>query len=908
MAYSRVFPTSAALQEYLLQEAAPGTLIVVPQARLARQVWAKQRDRELNQGRTAWEPLNLVTLNNWWGELFKNLWPEVALASYLTRVALWRRAVADGPALDGVTASLEWAQALDEAHSLLVRHRLPLDSPARDALPLVAWRRQITRIYEGLLEESGLLPPARIPDFLLEALAAGRLHLPQNIILVGFKNPAPAEAAWLTASAGRARLLRLEIKGNPEAVGQALVFNDRAQEMEWVAAQLVESFHQQGLPWHRLAVTSPVMEDYAPPFRRVLAELLGPPGGEAGWYYNFSKGPYLAETPLFQAALLPLRLAGRGERREDLVDLWLSPYYKFRRQYLGRIGRFDRHFREKRLDRGWKGLKAAARTALAGEAAPGLVDPVDQALNRLKGTYPATELAGRLREAWTGLGFPQGLDEAEEGLQARISALLGEVEAVWGGEVMGAGELAAGLEHGARRQIIPGPGVQEAGVQVMGLLEMRGLDFDRVFCLGLNSGSFPPPPRVLPLLSPSERRGLLGGTHASQHRLAAEAYGELLAASPCLTLTRPRRVNEEEQVPTPFYQGKWLQPGEEGAPEAIAPLSRPQAAWMMAPAVKAAFTALPPEAPAPPPEPPVSLAPPDNLSITRVALGLECPCRFLLEVLLQLEALPEVDPGLAPRERGELLHKILARFTTEFKEILDRGETWDQARARELLKAAARCLFAAAAPDLHWQAEWERLLGEEEAAPGLLWRWLEKERERYEAGWRWRGMEVGFKDLTGPGCSFSLKGRIDRLDVHEPSGDLLIWDYKTGDIPAAKKVFDTGEELQLPGYLLAVRRGRVGEVSAEAGCKAGFIGLKSVREKHLKHEDFPNKTAQWDRVVEDWLARVRELGRRLAAGDFAAAPRPAPGGRERGACRYCAFNLVCGFVPEAAPEEDEEEE
>ena len=97
---------------------------------------------------------------------------------------------------------------------------------------------------------------------------------------------------------------------------------------------------------------------------------------------------------------------------------------------------------------------------------------------------------------------------------------------------MDAGEFLEWLTIGAQRVILPGPGIQAAGIQVLGLLEMRGLDFSHVFCLGMNSGTLPAPPRPLPLLSAGEKRLVLGGTYQSQHHFAAELFHNLLGAAP----------------------------------------------------------------------------------------------------------------------------------------------------------------------------------------------------------------------------------------------------------------------------------------------------------------------------------------------------------------------------------------
>ena len=127
---------------------------------------------------------------------------------------------------------------------------------------------------------------------------------------------------------------------------------DPGRELDWVAAKLVELAQGDGLPLHRLAVTAPDLDTYAPQLRRVLAELLGPPQSPDGWAYNFSQGPRLSEVPLFQAALLPLSFIAAGERREDLVSLLLSPYYGAFQVPGGQPADWDRAFRERRVDQG----------------------------------------------------------------------------------------------------------------------------------------------------------------------------------------------------------------------------------------------------------------------------------------------------------------------------------------------------------------------------------------------------------------------------------------------------------------------------------------------------------------------------------------------------------------------------
>jgi RecB family exonuclease len=893
---TRFFASGAALQDYLLEHAGPGALAIIPHQRLAHQVWHRQRLAALAAGRPAWEPLPLMTLNAWWSELFKGLWPEAALAPALVRLARWRQALQAAPPPPGPTPGLAWAQALDEAHSLLCRYVMAGGDarPTEEESPLITWRRRVTRIYADLLQQEGWMAPGELPAYLTSALRDGRIKLPPMVLVAGLETPAPLEDLWLQALSRRTRVVHLQVRGDLANVRQAVALPDPAQEVNWVAAQLVE-LARRGLPLHRQAVTAMAIDTYTPQLRRVLAELLGPPQSPDGWAYNFSQGPHLSEVPLFQAALLPLNFINAGERREDLVSLLLSPYYGAVEVHGRPPAQWDRAFRERRLDQGWDRLRQAVLRSRPPEAETAVLERLDRVWNSLRpATAPAGQWGRLLQAAWQELGFPRGLGEADREPWNRLQGLLPELETALEPEELKAGEFQEWLKIAAQRIILPGPGIQAAGIQVLGLLETRGLDFDHVFCLGLNSGTLPAPPRPLPLLSAAEKRLVLGGTYPSQHHFAAELFHNLLGAAPNLTLTRPRSVDQEEQVSTPLYLGQW-------SPAEMAVLATPNPAWLRSPAVQAAFHA--PAAPGFPgyPDPPLPFPLPGEISLSQVSTALACPCRFLLENLLKIRELPEIESGLDPRERGQLLHEVLADFTAAFQEILAADQAWDQTRARELLQEAVRRALAPLSSDLHWQAEADRWLGD----PGLLWVWLNLERQRYEAGWRWQGAEVAFGDLQGQDWPFRLRGRIDRLDYHPEDADLVVWDYKSGEIPRKSKVLDDLEESQLPCYLLAVEQGRVPLNQPAASLRAGFIGLKSPRSHHLKHEDFGVPPSTWQKAAADFAARVTALGRRLAAGDFRPDPTPAPEGKKAGACRYCPYDLVCGFTPD--PDADEEE-
>ena len=164
------------------------------------------------------------------------------------------------PELPGTAADLTWAQALDEAYSILCRHSLlqvgraspvgqasPPAIPGDDA-PLITWRNQVLETFRRLLAAGGWLAPGELAAYLLGRLQAGKLNLPGLLLMAGLESSAPAEAAFLAAAARSARVLHLQVQGDPQAVTAARVLPDRSQEVAWVAARLVEPAAGEGFP------------------------------------------------------------------------------------------------------------------------------------------------------------------------------------------------------------------------------------------------------------------------------------------------------------------------------------------------------------------------------------------------------------------------------------------------------------------------------------------------------------------------------------------------------------------------------------------------------------------------------------------------------------------------------------
>lgn len=298
-------------------------------------------------------------------------------------------------------------------------------------------------------------------------------------------------------------------------------------------------------------------------------------------------------------------------------------------------------------------------------------------------------------------------------------------------------------------------------LSIWGPLEARLQRADVMILGGLNEGVWPAESKSDPWMSKPMRAAF--GLPRVERRIGQSAHDFVQAASGgTVYLTRAEKVDGSPAVPSRW----WFRL------EALAGRAIPQAQRYIDYGAALSEAIKTPQLQPPAPTPPVAVRP-KELSVTQVELWMRDPYALYAKKILGLKVLDPVDDRPNAAKKGTLLHKALEIFLRE------PGPKYEAEGLARLLAVGRRvfepvinqpAVYAFWWPRFEHIAEW--FVGHEKTRS-----------ERYDVvAVEQRGQ------ATLRGTDFSLFAVADRIDRHRESGMYEIIDYKTGNIPTAKRV------------------------------------------------------------------------------------------------------------------------
>jgi ATP-dependent helicase/nuclease subunit B len=341
-------------------------------------------------------------------------------------------------------------------------------------------------------------------------------------------------------------------------------------------------------------------------------------------------------------------------------------------------------------------------------------------------------------------------------------------------------------------------------VRILGLLEARLHNPDRIVLGGLNEGTWPPSTQSDPWLSRPMRLEL--GLNLPELRvgLSAHDFAQALGA-PEVILTRAAKQAGAPTVRSRFLQrlaavageDRWSDALKHGAvyanyaraldhPAKVSPAPRPQ--------------------PTPPPE-----ARPSQLSVTDIENWLRDPYTIYAKHVLRLLPLEAIDTPPGAADRGTFIHEAVGEFTKKFAEALPADVALELAALGEKHFAPLKDYEEARA---FW---WTRFL----RIAGWFGGW---ERERRATAKKIFAEISGKYAIPLGTTDFLLTARADRIE-QRADGSYAILDYKTGQPPTEPQV-RSGLAPQLTLEAAILHKGGFSGIAAGSVSEIAYVRLK----------------------------------------------------------------------------------
>ena len=844
-----------------------GITVVTPNRRLAQTLAREFDELQIASGLTVWETADILPFGAFVERLCEDaLYSDIAarLPLLLTGVQeqeLWQAAIRASEWGEGLLAVPRAAADCRKAWALAHAWRIAgvatgnggVFQGNEDARAFAEWARN----YARRCDKEGNIDGARLADVVAPLLKEAALRKPKLLVAYAFDIVPPQANDFLDACARQGIEVRSCVPEERKSKTSRAAFASAREELE-AAASWARAKLEAGAK--RIGVVIPELGQRRKEVARVFARIMDPahnlPGAERkALPFNISLGAPLADYPLAHAALSILDLASGEIPFEQASKLVRSPFLAGAETEMAERAQLDAGLRK----------QASARVTLGKLVA--LIKGTPVLRQRLETLFVfAREHPGGERSPhdWARhcsallevMGFPgeRSLDSDEFQTQAKFNETLAELAKLE--RVAPEMSFAQALLR-LRRLCVDTlfqPETPDAPIQVLGVLESAGLEFDALWVSGLTDESWPLAASPNPFIPPALQRKA-GIPEASAEATLARGRritdGWLTAADE-VVVSHPTMEADRVLLPSPLIAGVPIGKPEAGIPERYRDLIF---------AARRIETVQDGQAPA--------LATKTPRGGTRILLDQSaCPFRAFARHRLAAEKLEEPVAGLDASARGLLLHTLMK-------------ELWSEVKGSEGLQSDCGPAIARAAAVAVREAELEEPFAalERKRLAKLARDWLEVERGR--APFEVVAMEDKRK-LSVAGLE--LNGRIDRMDKLEAGGHALI-DYKTGTPTPNQWTGERPDDPQLPLYVVNAKE----DIAA-----AAFARLKTGEMRYMGFSDRKDlipevrQAKDWIALVDGWKKEIEALGAGFASGDARVDPK-----KLLATCRYCDLQPLC---------------
>jgi ATP-dependent helicase/nuclease subunit B len=404
-----------------------------------------------------------------------------------------------------------------------------------------------------------------------------------------------------------------------------------------------------------------------------------------------------------------------------------------------------------------------------------LIEAIAREVQRCSGRKTLIEWADATLGAFDALGMASAM--AEDMAGAQVIALLDQIrlEGEQLEERFSLAEWRALVDLQMEHTVFVAPRIDQR-VMMVPLNGTSLREFDAAIVLGADSDHLPSRPAETLFFANVVRRELGLATRESRQRQQLRELTSLLISCPEVVLSWQGWRGGETNTPSPWLQRLELVLDSTGCPKL--PAHSPRLTQKMLNAVPALM-----------PRPTAPALMPERLSASGYNSLVVCPYQFFASRMLRLSAADELSELPQKRDYGEWLHQILKQYHDTVRE---QGVPVEQREAcmASVSDAVFSDILQKNPAALGYQSRWGKIM-----SAYVAWA------NTHEAeGWQFGfGEQWQERLLSWEGGSVKLVGQIDRIDVREDGGRLVL-DYKSAKKDKLNNRLKTLEDHQLPFY------------------------------------------------------------------------------------------------------------
>ncbi|GKT12968.1 MAG: ATP-dependent helicase/nuclease subunit B [Thiomicrorhabdus sp.] len=655
--------------------------------------------------------------------------------------------------------------------------------------------------YLKALEKNGWLDEVLVQQQRLQWLEAGRGCLAEQFVLHGFDEITPQIKQWQAVIEARGCLFTIADSSELDQPAEQFCFQalDPQDEVQQVALWCIDQWQtlSQAKQPHeiKIGVVSPNLVDYKVSLIQCLDEQLTAQGLQKlsmkrsqPPFYNLSMGISLLELPLVQNAWLSLQLFLNPQKPCSYSDWsqWLiSPYSSgdvVKRQQA------DSSFRRLQWSNfSWPNLlETEAAKALPKDLKKRLLHQADKSTPSKLSLSEFIGLVWDLLQQldWTG---SRTLNSDEYQQRSKFEEAITQFSMVT--EMMAKQTVSAWLSLFKRflsEQLYQSQSRGLQPIQIIGMLEAGGQQFDALWVLGLTDEAWPRMPNPSPFLPMNLQREVRSPRCDAKRELdyAKQVTARLSVCAPMLVWSYAKQKGDAELLPSPLI------PQEDctGYP-AVTYHSLADQIFHKRDAANPLEWVLDAKGP----EVPAGSKAPGGTGILQAQS--QCPLMAFMDFRLGGKyGIQSVEDGLQNNFQGTLVHEVLEHFWQETKTQVAMLALSDDELKNRLAEHINQSFT-----ELEGTIENSYLVLEQQRILGLCLNWLELEKKRPS----FEVIETESEhQIELAGIQFKII--IDRID--KVAGESVIIDYKTGKASINNLMKTPTKAPQLAVYLHALNK------------------------------------------------------------------------------------------------------